>query len=169
MLTRLFELKNSIGVFLQSEQKYSVFITQFSNSETQQSLAYLSDIFSILNITNESLQGKNSNYVRTFDIIRGCMAKISNYIRSVEQNIFFFSPNLSSNFGIISIKTHILIHLKRLKTDFESYFPGLKEFDTSLLNNPFDKNVEELPTFLQDEFLELINNTGLKCLYEKFL
>ncbi|XP_067942903.1 uncharacterized protein [Watersipora subatra] len=64
-----------------------------------------------------------------------------------------------------SLLTDIKHHLNSLIAEFERYFPKLDlktEQLMSLTRGPFRRNVHEIPEQLQEEFLELTNNSALK-------
>ncbi|XP_067940278.1 protein FAM200A-like [Watersipora subatra] len=64
-----------------------------------------------------------------------------------------------------SLVATITEHLFDLKTEFGRYFPELPSEKKKMLNitrNPFQRTVEEIPEELQEEFIELVNNSALK-------
>ena len=166
-LERLFNLKDSVYEFLKDIQKKGDLAARFYNIETLQALAYLSDIFNKLNILNLSIQGKNHNLINMTNNINAFSTKLVNYKKSIGNNIFSSFPTLHNNFYTISIRDQIFRHLSNLEESFKTYFPHLKEFDTTLCNNPFNKNYEDLENFLQDEFIELKNNSDFKKIFDE--
>lgn len=65
------------------------------------------------------------------------------------------------------MRGHIII----MKTELSKYFPELNEFEKfqKLIRNPFTISLENLPTestAIQEQFIELINNTDAKLFFE---
>ena len=53
-------------------------------------------------------------------------------------------------------------HLASLQKELQSYFPELNEIESKLIQNPFVVNVQFLPDSIQEEFLDLVNNSFAK-------
>lgn len=75
MLSRLFELREELRQFFQSEEK-AEFVAQLRDREWCAKLAYLADIFSHLNALNTSMQGKKENILTSNDKIDAFAKKI---------------------------------------------------------------------------------------------
>ncbi|KAF2348029.1 protein of unknown function DUF4371 [Trinorchestia longiramus] len=69
MLSRLYELKNEVEIFLQ-KQKQDKLYEAFREKDFQHSLAYLVDFFEAINNLNLKLQGRNTNIIAHSDVIR---------------------------------------------------------------------------------------------------
>ena len=83
MIKRLHELRNSIISFLQNDNDKLNLVTKFLNDEFNQSLAYMVDIFEMINIINVKLQGQDSNLVSLCDQINSFSIKINNFFHSL--------------------------------------------------------------------------------------
>ena len=57
-------------------------------------------------------------------------------------------------------------HLASLRKELQSYFPELSEIESKLIRNPFVVNVESLPDSIQEEFLDLANDSLAKDAFE---
>lgn len=68
VLSRVFELREQIRVFLEQEHKYEV-AEKFSDENFLGKLAYLSDIFGKLNELNRQLQGEDKHLLQVTDKI----------------------------------------------------------------------------------------------------
>ena len=53
-------------------------------------------------------------------------------------------------------------HLVSLQMELQSYFPELSEVESKLIRNPFIANVQSLADSVQEEFLELVNDSVAK-------
>ena len=59
-------------------------------------------------------------------------------------------------------------HLVSLQMKLQSYFPKLSEVESELIRNPFIVNVQSLPDSIQEEFLELVNDSVKKDAFKTF-
>ena len=75
MLRRLYELREEVAIFLDSHQKTGLH-DKFQSERIQITLAYLENIFEVLNNVNLKLQGKNINIIRHHDTFQDFMAKL---------------------------------------------------------------------------------------------
>ena len=50
--------------------------------------------------------------------------------------------------------------------ELQSYFPELSKVESKLIRNPFIVNVQSLPDSIQEEFLELVNDSVAKDAFE---
>ena len=57
-------------------------------------------------------------------------------------------------------------HLVSLRMKLRSYFSELSEVESKLIRNPFVVNVQSLPDSIQEEFLELMNDSVAKDAFE---
>ena len=53
-----------------------------------------------------------------------------------------------------------------LRMELQSYFPELSEVESKLIRNPFIVNVQSFPDSIQEEFLELVNDSVAKDAFE---
>lgn len=175
VLARVFELRKEIEAFIQPRKPALLEI--FSNDKICL-VAYLSDIFSLLNELNLSMQGKNSNLLRLMDKICAFQQKISKWIKNMEMKRYDMFPSFSDaveSEDISEIQLNILIsavlkHLTSLLNKFKEYFPVEDDprVGKEWVRNPFVIHPDnQLTTILDDKLIELANDKGLKAIFEK--
>uniref|UniRef100_K7FML1 Uncharacterized protein n=1 Tax=Pelodiscus sinensis TaxID=13735 RepID=K7FML1_PELSI len=124
-------------------------------------LAYLVDIFGILNKQNLQLQGKGANLFSHQSIIKAFLDKLEFWIVSVESNNLVQFPYADAMLGEKeTIQMQILEHLRKLRDEFQRYFPEVDRTrdGLSFIRNPFTTDVNSVPEDLQEEFLDLKND-----------
>ena len=62
----------------------------------------------------------------------------------------------------VDISEGILSYLYSLRNESSSYFPDIPDFQLNLLRNPFRVEIAEADISLQEEFIELINDSTAK-------
>ncbi|XP_067945130.1 protein FAM200A-like [Watersipora subatra] len=135
-----------------------------------QCLAYLVDILGSINEVNTKMQGRDRNVLNATDSINAFKDKLKLWVeRLATGNVRVSFPVLHSlvdkNAPSTSLLTDIKHHLNSLIAEFERYFSKLDprtEQLMSLTRDPFRRNVHEILEQLQEEFLELTNNSALK-------
>ncbi|XP_071052621.1 zinc finger BED domain-containing protein 5-like [Onthophagus taurus] len=121
VLTRLFELKEEVFVFLNDNDKDKKFTNFLTDEEWLCRLAYLSDIFLKLNELNLSLQGEQLNILVANDKIKAFTKKIDLWCSYCKENNFAAFPTLEcfvieNKFKVIqSIVKDITSSLDRFK------------------------------------------------------
>ena len=85
-LARVFELREPLQRFL--SEKMSPLAAHFSDEEWVAKLAYLCDIFNLLNELNRSLQGKMTTVFQLADKVAALKAKLDLWGRRVNRGIF---------------------------------------------------------------------------------
>ncbi|XP_015428833.1 PREDICTED: SCAN domain-containing protein 3-like [Dufourea novaeangliae] len=140
-LIRVFELREPLQRFL--SEKKSPLAAHFSDKGWVAKLAYLCDIFSLLNELNLCLQGKMTTVFKLADKAR-----------------------LSLNIHSPSWCTITCLLLK----EFERYFPTTKDPRTGKewIRDPFVNKSDESSMSVQeeDQLLEIANDGGLKTTFE---
>ncbi|XP_067932789.1 protein FAM200C-like [Watersipora subatra] len=134
-------------------------------------LAYLVDIFSSINEVNTKMQGRDRNVLNVTDSINALKDKLKLWVeRLATGNVRVSFPVLHSlvdkKAPSASLLTDIKHHLNSLIAEFERYFPKLDPRTEQLMSltlDPLRRNVHEIPEQLQEEFLELTNNSALKA------
>ncbi|KAK3895801.1 hypothetical protein Pcinc_000419 [Petrolisthes cinctipes] len=121
MLKRLYELREEVAIFLDSQQKADLH-DKFQSEGLQLTLAYLVDIFEALNAVNLKLQWKNINIILNHDTIRAFMAKLDLWKCRIQQGNAASFRNLysalsHSNLGS-ELKKQIITHISDLKAEF---------------------------------------------------
>ena len=133
-------------------------------------IAYLVDIFAILNELNLSLQGPNATCLDLTEKIRAFQLKLQLWQTKLDENRIYMLSNLSAFFEendieqetmnrtILSVKEHFKI----LEEEISRYFPNLPDTPFALARSPFTIRVEDVPENAQEEFIELITSDAAK-------
>jgi len=134
VLSRVYELRHEIYIFLIEKQSHLANI--FEDDVWVSKLAYLSDIFGILNELSLKLQGKNNHIFQYLEHIRGFQKMLLLWQTRLKSNrpSYYMFPTLLQHIeeNIINeeclkvIKSEILIHLTSLSQTFHHYFPEEK-------------------------------------------
>ncbi|XP_045121815.1 zinc finger BED domain-containing protein 5-like [Portunus trituberculatus] len=173
MLSRLYELKDEVEIFLQ-RQKQDKLYEAFTEENFQLSLAYLVDFFEAINNLNLKLQGKNTNIIAHSDVIRAFTEKIHLWKRKVQVGNFSTFSHLNE---LLSEKRkleqydftkEVLSHLDSLAEEFMRYFPEVTMDNSlwTLVQNPFNTDVELLLDSLQEEAIDLKCDSSAKRDFE---
>lgn len=172
MLKRLYELKEEVIIFLESRKKPEL-LKKFQSKGYQVILAYLVDIFEVLNNLNLKLQGKNINILKHHDIIRTFISKLDLWKCRIGQGnpASFSNLDYAIKDSIFEPELNKLIatHLYELKIEFIKYFPDIDEKRESwkFIRNPFHCEVIDIFEEGQEEFLELKFNFTAKEDFEE--
>ncbi|XP_004442894.1 PREDICTED: protein FAM200A [Ceratotherium simum simum] len=133
ILSRVYELRNEIYVFLIEKQSHLA--TIFEDDIWVTKLAYLSDIFGILNELNLKLQGENDIF-QYLEHILGFQKTLLLWQTRLESNrpshymfptlLQHIEENITNEDCLKEIKLEILLHLTSLSQTFNHYFPEEK-------------------------------------------
>jgi hypothetical protein len=159
-LFKIFQLRHEVLKFFNN--KNSDLKKYFCDSKRLIRLAYLVDIFTMLNNLNLLMQGKH------FDIF-GQSKKIASFKKKKKIIIYkykvekgnidmFFEFLEDDSLNVIDNKTIISLHLNQIQIVLSSYFPKDIRDDFQWIENPFTISIEELNF-----------NTLLKIDYQTFL
>ena len=138
-------------------------------TQSELELAYLVDIFGILNKLNLQLQGKGANLFSHQGIIKAFIEKLEFWIGRVEGNNLVQFQCVDAMLGEKeAIRMQILKHLQMLRDEFQRYF---QEVDMtrdvlSFIRNPFTTDGNSVPEDLQEEFLDLKNYLAAQDVYQ---
>ncbi|XP_053431246.1 protein ZBED8-like isoform X2 [Nycticebus coucang] len=169
VLKHVFELRDELKTFFNQKGRPQ-FEALFSNNCELQKIAYLVDIFAILNELNLSLQGPNATCLDLSEKIQSFQMKLRLWQKKLDENKIYMLPTLSAFFEehdierdkritmIISVKEH----LHMLADEITSYFPNLPDTPFALARSPFTVKVEDVPETAQEEFIELINSDAAR-------
>ena len=165
---RVFELRKELKAFclLKSKIEYHVWL---DNEQWVISLAYLCDIFEQINKLNLQMQGKNTNVIKFVDTLKAFKAKLANWKRKAEINSFAILEKLDmlldsreeSSMPEV-VEKDIVKHLSNLQNKFDRYFPEASDENFDFVRNLFTFPIEKLSDECQDEFLELIKDSGVR-------
>ncbi|XP_023216822.1 zinc finger BED domain-containing protein 5-like, partial [Centruroides sculpturatus] len=175
-VNRVFELRDEIKLFLEVQGKHDLLV-YFNDKAWLKRVAYLADILEQQNRLNLKLQEKETNIIAIHDNLRVFLSKLQNWRRKINLgNIAMFEKLCSvvdESEGEINknLKEEITGHLKFLENELQRYFPELKEEETTFTQNPFSASLDvaSIPDELQDEFLDLRNDSSAHNLFNEKL
>uniref|UniRef100_A0A665UD10 HAT C-terminal dimerisation domain-containing protein n=1 Tax=Echeneis naucrates TaxID=173247 RepID=A0A665UD10_ECHNA len=124
VLKRLFELRNEVFSFL--TEKKSPLAHYYANTKFTAQLAYLCDIFTLLNQLNISLQGRASNMFVVADKVQAFKRKLSLWTKRAQEkrmDMFLLLSDLLENSPQVNISDSVSQHLSQLAEKFDDYFP----------------------------------------------
>ena len=176
VIRRVESLKEELSEFFKcvNKTRSPEFVRKLSDSQWLQKLAYLSDIFSRLNLLNLSLQGRFHTVIDFMDKLRTFNMKLNLWEKKVKDGNLSMFENLDEALnktktkiiGNLEVAQHVQAHLASLQKELQSYFPELSEIESKLIRNPFVVNVQSLPDSIQEEFLDLVNDSFAKDAFE---
>ncbi|KAF2346529.1 protein of unknown function DUF4371 [Trinorchestia longiramus] len=151
MLSRLYELKDEVEIFLQ-KQKQDKLYEAFREEDFQLSLTYLAEFFVAINNLSLKLQGRNTNIIAHFDVIRASTEKIHLWKQKIQVGNFSSFSHLNEllsekrNIEQYDVTKEVLSHLHSLAEEFMHYFPDVSMENSlwTLVQNPFNTDVELL-------------------------
>ncbi|KAL1768625.1 zinc finger protein BED domain-containing protein 5-like [Sigmodon hispidus] len=170
ILKHVFELRDELKVVF-SQKARPQFKTLFSDKSELQKIAYLVDIFAILNELNVSLQGPNATCLDLSEKIQSFQMKLQLWQKKLDENKIYMLPTLCAFFEendiepsqkismIISVKEH----LDMLAGEISWYFPNLPDIPFALARSPFTVRVEDVPASAQEEFMELVSSDSARA------
>jgi zinc finger BED domain-containing protein 5/7/8/9 len=172
VLNRLYELRNEVSYFLSEEE--CPLAQHFTDTNFIAKLAYLCDIFSLLNQLNIVLQGRNSNIFFVADKVQAFKKTLSLWSKRTQEKRMDMFPLLSD---ILETSPEILIcdlvshHLSQLSEKFEEYFPKDLREGNMWMVDPFSvdpsKNDVALPSDLESQLLDVSTDSTLKIQWDK--
>lgn len=174
VISRVFELRHEILIFL-SDTDFQ-YRDRFSDELWLSRLAYLADIFSMLNDVNRKLQGSYNTPFQVMDKINSVKLKLSFAEGEAKKNKVSLFPSLESfveeNELLLNqaILNDISDHCSALHASFTKYFQeDLSSY--SWIKNPFadiEKIVQDsFPLKLKQELFELNCDSDLKEVFNK--
>uniref|UniRef100_H0WV22 Family with sequence similarity 200 member B n=1 Tax=Otolemur garnettii TaxID=30611 RepID=H0WV22_OTOGA len=183
ILSRVYELRNEIHVILIEKKSHLANI--FEDDIWVTKLAYLTDIFGILNELSLKLQGKNSDIFQHVERIQGFQKTLLLWQARLKSNrpSYYMFPrflqhieeNIINENVLKEIKLEILVHLTSLSQTFSHFFPEEKfEIlrENSWVKDPFAfRNPESiielnLEPEEENELLQLSSSCTLRNDYE---
>uniref|UniRef100_A0A8C3T3A4 HAT C-terminal dimerisation domain-containing protein n=1 Tax=Chelydra serpentina TaxID=8475 RepID=A0A8C3T3A4_CHESE len=120
--------------------------------------------------SEHQLQGKGANRFSHQSIIKAFLDKLALWIIRVEGNNLVEFPYVDSMLGKKeAIRMQILDHLRKLRDEFQRYFPELDrpKDGLSFIRDPFTTDVNSVPEDLQEEFLDLKNDFATQDVYQQ--
>nr|KAF6384250.1 zinc finger MYM-type containing 6 [Pipistrellus kuhlii] len=172
ILTRLFELRHEIEIFL--NQQHSYLAKYFLDEEWVARLAYLSDIFSLINELNLSLQGSMTTLFNLYNKMDVLKEKLKMWLKRIQENDYDMFPSFSefsnsSSLNMRSLSSTVFEHLEGLYQTFSDCYPP--EEDLRLGNlwiiNPFmyhrNSNLQDLE---EEKLAQLSSDLELKSVFK---
>uniref|UniRef100_F7ATE3 Zinc finger MYM-type containing 6 n=1 Tax=Macaca mulatta TaxID=9544 RepID=F7ATE3_MACMU len=172
MLKRLFELRHEIEIFL--SQKHSDLTKYFHDEEWVAKLAYLSDIFSLINELNLSLQGTLTTFFNLCNKIDVFKRKLKMWLKRTQENDYDMFPSFSefsnsSGLNMTEITRIIFEHLEGLSQVFSDCFPPEQDLRSGNLwiINPFmNHQNNNLTDFEEEKLTQLSSDLGLQSVFK---
>ncbi|KAF6346063.1 hypothetical protein mRhiFer1_018693 [Rhinolophus ferrumequinum] len=162
ILKRLFELRHEIEIFL--NQKHSDLAKYFVDEEWVAKLAYLSDIFSLINELNLSLQGTMTTLFNLYNKMDVFKEKLKMWLKRTQENDYdmfssFSEFSNSSGLNMRSIASIVFEHLEGLSQMFNDCYPpeDLRSGNLWILN-PFMNHQNSSLTDFEEEKLEQLSS-----------
>ena len=156
MMIRFHDLLGEIQSFLENQRK-DVLLAKTKDDFFGLSLAYLSDIFELLNELNRKMQGSDNNVITHTDAVKTFIAKLELWHGRVQENITMQFLRYSEVIVTVSneticcrIQSYISEHLENLIGEFRRYFPNIVNDDTLLVRNPFRCEVKDVQIDMQE-------------------
>ena len=158
MLSRIFELREEVKLFLVAKQKHDVLLA-FGGDGFSTYLAYLADIFEALNQLNKKLQGPGTNITVHSDATNAFLVKLNLWRQRAKNNnfaSFYRLTEITEDDFNKNLKEDIISHLRNLQDEFERYFSAINTGSIlmKVARNPSMHKVEHVPEAIQ-EFTEL--------------
>lgn len=123
VLNRLLELREEVCRFL--SEANSPLAAHLSDRAWCAKLAYLSDIFTHLNVLNEGMQGPSSSILTYADKVTAFTSKLKLWRSRVDRGVWDMFPSLCAREGEFIGET-VRTHLDMLIQKFQEYFCDLK-------------------------------------------
>ncbi|XP_045714387.1 zinc finger MYM-type protein 6 isoform X3 [Phyllostomus hastatus] len=172
VLTRLFELRHEIEIFL--NQKHSDLANYFLDEEWVARLAYLSDIFSLINELNLSLQGTMTTLFSLYNKMDVFKEKLKMWLKRTQENDYDMFPSFSefsnsSSLNMRSIAGIVFDHLEGLSRMFNDCYPPEEDLRSGNLwiVNPFMNHQDSnLKDFEEEKLAKLSSDLGLQSVFK---
>ena len=169
MLSRVFQLREELAEFFGRQRQE--FATYFDDPSFVERLAYLADIFEKLNTLNLSMQGSKTTIINLNDSLNAFVEKLELWKMNVMKDVFIMFDRLSSVTRAnesINISAEVAEHLCKLEEELNRYFPERKVMNENLkiVRNPINATFSSLPVHLQEEFIDLKNDSTMKTAFE---
>ena len=172
VLSRVLELFEEIQQFLQHQG--SQLADMFSVPQFRLSVAYLSDVFALLNELNLSLQGRDVNILRAQEKLNAFVTKLGLWSRRLAAGNFANFSNLDAALlgerEIGHLSDDIQSHLNMLSAGFDRYFsPGTESTDVGWIHDPFAFPLDGMDDAHagKEELIELQSGEVFRCLFQK--
>lgn len=167
VLKRLQELKHEVSTFLKA--KKSPLSEVFDNKKFSYGMAYLADIFGLINNVNRAIQGPGVTIMDAAEKVNAFLAKLPLWKSRLEAENYANFPMLeelilmddaqSDRLLLISLRKEFSAHLDALQTSFSGYFnlEHLSQAVKTWVRNPFllDLNSISDDNLCKDDLIDL--------------
>lgn len=175
-MARLYELRNHVHTFL--EEANSDLADNYTRDKFIATLAYMADIFTLLNNLNTSFQGKTNKQVKSvfvmYDKIAAFKAKLDLWKSRVEENEFDMFDNLAELIekekpDTSIIKDVVIEHLTNLRKRFDDYFPVDPREANKWIRNPYSVDIAslDLPNRMKAQIIDIVSDGSLENVFKK--
>ncbi|XP_012045295.2 zinc finger MYM-type protein 6 isoform X1 [Ovis aries] len=172
ILTRLFELRHEIEIFL--NQKHSDLAKYFFDEEWVAKVAYLSDVFSLINGLNLSLQGTMTTLFNLYNKMDMLKKKLKTWLKRTQENDYDMFPSFSefsssSGLNMSGMASIILEHLEGLSQMLNDYYPPEEDLRSGNLwiINPFTNHQNSnLTDFEEEKLAQLSSDLRLQSVFK---
>lgn len=162
VVSRVFELRQEVETFLR--ERKSQLLESFTDPNFFY-LAYLADMFNMLNSLNISLQGRGVNILEAEEKIKSFHAKLALWRRRAVVGSFSnfqkFDELVSQTTVTVAagVRESITEHLETLNDNFEGYF-SCDFINDVWVRSPFTVSLDEISDhdMVKDELIDLRNN-----------
>jgi len=163
-LTRFYSLFDTILQFLTTADPKMADSVKLMRND----IAYLADIFAILNDVNKRLQGEMCTLIMCKSVIMSFMTKLALYKQNVGRGLLTQFPNLNGNEVSEDDRLKYCNHLEKLGDDMRERFQDLISLDVpDWVVRPFDANIPitQVPMNIQEDFIDLQNDAELRAIF----
>ena len=171
VVQRVFELKDELKLFFSCSDKRlsQTYLAKMNDPKWVTYLSYLVDIFTRLNNLNKSLQGSNAVVTAAVDKLRGFLMKLEMWEKKVEKGNFEMFETLAGRQDnlVVQMTSLIVDHLSSLQSEIKRYFPDVTEGNLKLIRDPFNTDVSSVNDEIQEEFIDMVNDSSAHDIYEK--
>ncbi|XP_051044784.1 zinc finger MYM-type protein 6 isoform X2 [Phodopus roborovskii] len=163
ILTRLFELRQEIEILL--NQKHSDLARYFQDKEWVAKLAYLADMFSLINTLNSGLQGTMATLFSLYNKVDMFKKKLKTWLKRTQENDYDMFPLFSefldsSDVSVRSITNIVVEHLEKLSQIFHDCYPPEEDLRVGnlWLIDPFARHENNNLTDSEEEKLAALSS-----------
>ncbi|CAK1597303.1 unnamed protein product [Parnassius mnemosyne] len=169
VLKRFFDLRKEINTFMNEKGKS---IPELTDTQWLIDLGFLTDVTHELNTLNVRLQGKKKLISDMYTDVKAFQMKIKLFIKHIDEKKLDHFPNCKEAVEEAGINFHWKIDkmkdiLIQLQSQFSDRFGDFEKVSSKLkvFANPFSCDIEEVPSNLQMNMIDLQSNNVLKSTF----